>query len=166
MAQRPWTVAPKDPQAESGWPSPQALALPLTQHCRPCRWGLLPWKAGQAETPAGPLTLSRSPRGPLPGLHRARPSQSRLPRGASGKEPACQGWNLQRHRFHPWVGKIPWRRKWQPAPVFLPRKSRGEGDTTESDTTEREHTHTRTRTHTPFTPGDGGGGWGVPGRTK
>ena len=25
--------------------------------------------------------------------------------------------------FDPWVGKIPWRRKWQPAPVFLPGKS-------------------------------------------
>ena len=25
-----------------------------------------------------------------------------------------------RHRFNPWVRKIPWRRKWQPAPVFLP----------------------------------------------
>ena len=23
----------------------------------------------------------------------------------------------------PWVGKIPWRRKWQPTPVFLPWKS-------------------------------------------
>ena len=22
--------------------------------------------------------------------------------------------------FDPWVGKIPWRRKWQPIPVFLP----------------------------------------------
>ena len=25
--------------------------------------------------------------------------------------------------FDPWVGKIPWRRKWQPTPVFLPGKS-------------------------------------------
>ena len=25
-------------------------------------------------------------------------------------------------RFDPWVGKISWRRKWQPTPVFLPRK--------------------------------------------
>ena len=24
--------------------------------------------------------------------------------------------------FDPWVGKIPWRRKWQPLPVFLPGK--------------------------------------------
>ena len=26
-------------------------------------------------------------------------------------------------RFDPWVGKIPWRRKWQPTPVFLPGES-------------------------------------------
>ena len=25
--------------------------------------------------------------------------------------------------FYPWVGKIPWRRAWQPTPVFLPGKS-------------------------------------------
>ena len=25
--------------------------------------------------------------------------------------------------FNPWVGKIPWRRKWQPTPVFLSGKS-------------------------------------------
>ena len=25
--------------------------------------------------------------------------------------------------FDPWVGKIPWRRKWQPASIFLPGKS-------------------------------------------
>ena len=30
-----------------------------------------------------------------------------------------------RPRFDPWVGKILWRRKWQPTPVFLPGKSHG-----------------------------------------
>ena len=34
--------------------------------------------------------------------------------------------NAGHHGFHPWVGKIPWRRKWQPTPVFLPGKSRGQ----------------------------------------
>ena len=28
--------------------------------------------------------------------------------------------------FNPWVGKIPWRREWQPAPVFLPREFHGQ----------------------------------------
>ena len=27
---------------------------------------------------------------------------------------------MQETRFDPWVGKIPWRRAWQPTPVFLP----------------------------------------------
>ena len=39
------------------------------------------------------------------------------PRRPRGKESACQ---CRRHRFGPWVGKIPWSGKWQPAPVFLP----------------------------------------------
>ena len=28
--------------------------------------------------------------------------------------------------FDPWVGKIPWTRKWQPTPVFLPEESHGQ----------------------------------------
>ena len=28
--------------------------------------------------------------------------------------------------FDPWVGKIPWRRSWQPTPVFLPREFHGQ----------------------------------------
>ena len=31
-------------------------------------------------------------------------------------------------RFSPWVGKIPWRRKWQPTPVFLPGESPWTGE--------------------------------------
>jgi len=27
---------------------------------------------------------------------------------------------MQETRFDPWVGNIPWRRKWQPTAVFLP----------------------------------------------
>ena len=38
-----------------------------------------------------------------------------FPRG-SGKEPACQGRTLG---FDPRVGKMPWRRKWQPTAVFF-----------------------------------------------
>ena len=33
-----------------------------------------------------------------------------FPGGASGKEPACQCRRLNRYRFNPWVGMIPWRR--------------------------------------------------------
>ena len=49
-----------------------------------------------------------------------------FPGGAGGKEPACQCRRCKRHRFDPWIGKIPWRRKWQPTPVFLPGESHGQ----------------------------------------
>ena len=35
--------------------------------------------------------------------------------------PAMQ--EMQRGWFNPWVGKTPWRRAWQPTPVFLPGES-------------------------------------------
>ena len=50
--------------------------------------------------------------------------------------------------FDPWVGRIPWRRKWKPTPVFLPGKFHGQRslvgyspwDHRESDTTKHVHT--------------------------
>ena len=30
-----------------------------------------------------------------------------------------------RRGFDPWVGKIPWRKAWQPTPVFLPGECHG-----------------------------------------
>ena len=42
-----------------------------------------------------------------------------FPGSTSGKEPICRR-RCKRLAFHPWVGKIPWRRTWQPNPVFLP----------------------------------------------
>ena len=38
----------------------------------------------------------------------------------NGKESACQFRRHRRLRFYPRVGKIPWRREWQPMSVFLP----------------------------------------------
>jgi len=49
-----------------------------------------------------------------------------FPGGASGKESACQCRRHKRHRFDPWVGKIPWRRAWELTPVFLPGESHGQ----------------------------------------
>ena len=46
-----------------------------------------------------------------------------FPGGSNGKESA---WNARDLRFNPWVGKIPWRREWQPTPVFLPGEFRGQ----------------------------------------
>jgi len=41
-----------------------------------------------------------------------------FPGGTSGKERAYQYGRHKRHKFNPWVRKIPWRRAWQPTPVF------------------------------------------------
>ena len=39
--------------------------------------------------------------------------------------PASAG-DGKRLGFDPWVGKTPWRRAWQPTPVFLPGESHGQ----------------------------------------
>ena len=56
----------------------------------------------------------------------------------------------RRRGFDPWVGKIPWRRKWELSPVFLPEKSCGQKSLVgyspqglkESGMTAHTHTHT------------------------
>ena len=52
--------------------------------------------------------------------HRCRP------RWHNGKEHAYQCRRHKRRVFHSWVGKIPWRRKWQPIPAFLPENPQGQ----------------------------------------
>ena len=42
-----------------------------------------------------------------------------LLRWCSGIESTCQ---CRRCGFDPWVGKVPWRRKWQPTAIFFPGK--------------------------------------------
>ena len=95
-------------QREDGRSSSQSLAeisSPETpncpQHCQPALWNeqnLFYWlcKWLQTKIKAG------------------------LPWWLSGKELTCQ---CRRYRFSSWVRTIPWRRKWQPTPVFLPGKS-------------------------------------------
>ena len=39
--------------------------------------------------------------------------------------PANAG-RLKRLGFHPWAGKIPQRRAWEPTPVFMPGESHGQ----------------------------------------
>ena len=53
-------------------------------------------------------------------------------------------------RFNPWIGKIPWRRAWQPTPAFLPGECNGQWSlagyspwgSKESDTTKAFSKHT------------------------
>ena len=49
-----------------------------------------------------------------------------LPWWLSGKESTCQCRRQKRLGFNPSVRKIPWRRRWQPSPVFLPGESHGQ----------------------------------------
>ena len=46
-----------------------------------------------------------------------------FPGGSDGKESACKS---RRLGFNPWVEKIPWRRAWQPTPVFFRGESHGQ----------------------------------------
>ena len=56
---------------------------------------------------------------------RETPVQLGLPRWHSDKESACWRRSHRRCGFDHWVGKIPWSRKWQPTPLFLPGKFHG-----------------------------------------
>ena len=47
-----------------------------------------------------------------------------LPRWLVVKNPFANAGDIK--QFDSWVGKIPWRRKWHPTPVFLPGESRGQ----------------------------------------
>ena len=42
------------------------------------------------------------------------------------KEPTCRCRRCKIWGFDPWVGMIPWRRAWQPTPVFLPGEVHGQ----------------------------------------
>ena len=42
------------------------------------------------------------------------------------QNPSANAGDVRGLGVHPWVRKIPWRRKWQPTPVFLPGKSHGQ----------------------------------------
>ena len=72
-------------------------------------------------------------------------SYTGLSRWHSSKESICQCRRLKKYGVDPWIRKIPWSRKWQPTPVFLPGKFHGQrilagyspGGHKESDTTEQ-----------------------------
>ena len=68
--------------------------------------------------------------------------------------------NLQcrRQGFYPWVKKIPWDRKWQRTPVFLPEKCHGQRSLVNYSSwglKELDMTGHSTHTYTHHTPGDG-----------
>ena len=66
-----------------------------------------------------------------------------------GSDSKASAYNAGDPGSTPGLGRFPWRRKWQPTPVFLPGKSHGRRSLVgysprgrkESDTTERLHSH-------------------------
>ena len=85
---------------------------------------------------------------------------SRLPCWPRSTDSACQ---CRRCGFDPWIGKIPWKRKWQLTPVFLPGESHGQRSLAgysprahkESTTIEPLSTHTHlnsVQSHRRFVP--------------
>ena len=84
-----------------------------------------------------------------------------FPGGNGGKVSTCQCRRCKRHSFYPCIRKIPWRRAWQPTPVFLPGESHGQRRlqaivhrVTKSQIQLKRlsthtyiHTHTRARAH-------------------
>ena len=144
-------------------PNPLANAYILQYHCGMRRllwdWGRQSQSASFPR-PVEPAGLTPSPpTAPHRSLASARGAGSRggargdsqqfylpllslqgFPGDASSKEPAGQcRRRCKRCRFVPWVRKIPWKRAWQPTPVFLPGESQGQRrlvGSIELDTTE------------------------------
>ena len=123
----------------------------------------LPANAGDAGDTGGPASIPEDPLGRrkwqptpvfLPGeSHGWRSLVGYSPRGRKESD-TTERFHLtsphqcRRYRFNSWVEKIPWRRKWQPIPVFLPgaRIARGARQAavhgvTESDMTKEQSTH-------------------------
>ena len=82
-------------------------------------WALCQKTRESRDFPGGPVVKNPVVKPPL--FH-----SRGFPGGATGKEPTWQCRRCKRRRFDPWVWKIPWRRAWQPTPVFLPGESHGQ----------------------------------------
>ena len=72
--------------------------------------------------------------------------KTEIPWWLNGKESACQ---CRRHKFDPWSGKIPWNRKWQPIPVFLPGKFHAQRNLASCTHGVAKSPHDRAGTHYP-----------------
>ena len=100
------------------------LSAPMD--CRPPRL-LSPWGFLGKNTRVGCHLLLQGifpTQGSNPGLLHCRQILYRLshqggPGSVGGEEPSCRCRRPGRQRFDPWAGSIPWRRRWQPAPVLL-----------------------------------------------
>ena len=74
------------------------------------------------------------------------------PKWDSAKESTCHCQRHERHEFNPWVGKIPWSRKQQLPPVFLPGKFHGQRSLAGYSPWSNRVRHSWACTHTPPPP--------------
>ena len=86
------------------------------------RWVLHPQK---------PVVLRARPADPVSGLVSNIPAVKYFKilgylGAAVVKNPPANAEDAKRYWFNPWFRKIPWRRIWQPAPIFLPGKFHGQ----------------------------------------
>ena len=123
------------------WPRPGRTAWP--PRLQPGRWvrPRAPWPAPSSRLctpPAGAAAAAHGVWGGAGGQRRSPPGgrTSGLPgylvtpslsaQVVHQYRIACRCRRCKRLGFDPWVGKIPWRRKWQPTLVFLPGKPHGQ----------------------------------------
>ena len=112
----PWTAAYQAPPSMglsrqeywSGMPLSSVLAMSLQQ------WGLV-----ISEAISILLQSSVSCQGTIE-------TEIRVPWGFPSGSMVKNQPAMQEMQFNPWIGKIPWRMKWQSSPVFLPGKSHGQ----------------------------------------
>ena len=83
---------------------------------------ILPWEIPWTEEPGRLQSMGlQRVRHELVTKHSTAISSLGFPGGSVVKNPPASAGSLD-----PWAGKIPWRRKWQPTPVFLPGKFHGQ----------------------------------------
>ena len=88
-----------------------------------CEWGLTEAREAIEKRGNGKTRKAKRSRLSIAQKQYPMPLELGFPGGAGGKEDTC--W-CRRCKFDPWVGKIPWSRKWQLTPVFLPGKFHGQ----------------------------------------
>ena len=95
------------------------------EKCKATHSSVLAWRIPWTEEPGGLQSMGSQELDTTGQLTHS--SSTGFPGDASGKEPTCQCRPNMRRRFDPWVGKVLWRRAWQPIPLFLPGGSYGRG---------------------------------------